>query len=140
VVAGQTALVMPLERRWRLDPAARLSRVAARWVDGEPAAVEHVVGDGCLRDVAIPVPARGDMMLRPSFARLLEALSAPCAATPGGPGLSDHELEALAGTGPLAAASLIRPPDSIATPLVPWLLALALALALAEIFVRRGKA
>lgn len=139
VTAEQTALVVPLARQYRLDPTARPARVAARWVDGEPAAVEHVVGPGCIRDVAIPVPSKGDIMLRPSFGRLLETLGAPCAATSGGPGQAAKVLEVMAGTGPLVAAAMIRPPDTITTPLVPWLLALALVLALAELLVRRGK-
>jgi hypothetical protein len=139
VVVGQVALVVPLERRWRVDAAARPARITARWVDGEPAAVEYVVGNGCLRDVAIPVPVRGDIMLRPSFARLLEALGAPCAAMPGGAGLADQELEELGGSGPLAVAAMIAPPDTIVTPLVPWLLGLALVLAVVEMLVRRSK-
>ncbi len=143
VIAGhgteQAALVVPLERRWRIDPAVRPSRVAARWVDGEPAAVERTVGSGCIRDVAISVPVRGDVMLRPSFAHLLEALGASCATLASGPELSEHDLAALQGTGPLAVAAGIAPPDAIATPLVPWLLALALVLAATELLVRRSQ-
>lgn len=140
VIAGQAALVVPLERRWRVDAVARPKRVAARWVDGAPAAVEYLVGDGCIRDVALPVPARGDVMLRPSFAHLLEALGTSCAAISGGPALPGSDLAILRGTGPLATAAGITPPDTIATPLVPWLLALALLLVVVEIFMRRSKA
>jgi hypothetical protein len=140
VIAGEAALVVPLERRWQLDSTAHPSRVVARWVDGAPAAVEHVVGAGCVRDVAIPVPTMGDVMLRPSFGHLVRALGAPCESPAGGPGLSDAALRTLAGTGPLASRAAIQPPDTIATPLVPWLLGAALALALAELLVRRGSA
>ena len=139
VVAGPTALVVPLERRWRVDSALRPTRVAARWVDGEPAAVERIVGSGCIRDIALQVPVRGDVMLRPNFARLLETLGAPCAAMSGGAGMPDHDVELLRGDGPLAAAGMIDPPDTIVTPLVPWLLALALLLALLETFIRRTR-
>ena len=75
----------------------------------------------------------------PSFARFLEAIGTPCAVSSDGAGLSDQELAALKGTGPLAATAMIAPPDTVATPFVPWLLALALVLALAEIFVRRSQ-
>lgn len=140
VIAGEAALVFPLERRWRLDSAVHPTRVAARWVDGEPAAIDRAVGAGCIRDVAIPVPARGDLVLRPAFGRFLRALGAPCEGVAGGPALGDTELRALAGSGPLAAHDEIRPPDIIATPLVPWLLGAALILALAELLLRRGSA
>lgn len=78
-------------------------------------------------------------MLRPAFARLLEKLGASCATAPGGPAAEVHALAMLAGTGPLAARAAIAPPETIATPLVPWLLALALVLALLEIVARRSK-
>lgn len=139
VVAGEAVLVYPLERRWHLD-ASDDSPVVARWVDGEPAAVERVVGvGGCIRDVAVPVPERGDVMLRPSFARLVTALGAPCLAATGGTGMDADALAALAGDGPLASREDIAAPEVVATPLVPWLLAAALALVLLELWVRRGR-
>lgn len=140
VVAGEAVLVYPLERRWEPGAAhAASGRVAARWVDGEPAAVERAVGAGCIRDVAVPVPEHGDVVLRPSFGRLVRALVAPCGALAGvGTGLDEEELRALAGAGPLAARETIAPAEAVTTPLVPWLLALALLLALLELWVRRG--
>ena len=113
--------------------------MTARWVDGEPAAVDYPVGEGCIREVAVPVPTRGDVMLRPAFARLLATLGAPCALASVGPAAGQPTLTMLAGTGPLAAAASLAAPDTIVTPLVPWLLALALALALIELVVRRRK-
>jgi hypothetical protein len=140
VIASDAALVFPLERRWQPGPAASTSRVVARWIDGAPAAVERSVGDGCIRDVAIPVPTRGDLVLRPEFGQLVRALSAPCEAHVGGFALSADDVALLAGTGPLVSAEAIRPPDVVATPLVPWLLGLALLLILVELWVRRGAA
>jgi hypothetical protein len=140
VVTGEAALVTPLERRWQLDSAARATRVSARWVDGLPAAVERDVHAGCIRDVAIPVPTRGDLVLRPAFGRFVRALLAPCETVGGGLAADSATLETLAGRGPLAAHDAVRPPDAVATPLVPWLLALALALVLLELAVRRGSA
>ena len=139
VVAGGAVVVHPLERRWEPDPAAPAARVVARWVDGEPAAVERVVGEGCIRDVALPVPERGDLVLRPAFGRLVRALAAPCGAVASiGPGLGEDELAALAGEGPLATQEAIARAERVRLPLVPWLLGLALLLALLELWARRG--
>jgi hypothetical protein len=140
VVAGEAALVFPLERRWRLDSTVAITRIAARWVDGEPAAIERSVGEGCIRDVAVPVPGQGDLVLRPAFARFLRALAAPCEGIAGGAALDDARVRELAGEGTLAARGDIRAPDVTATPLVPWLVGAALLLALLELLVRRGAA
>src|SRR5690606_38902773 len=105
----------------------------------EPAAVERVVGAGCIRDVAIPVPERGAVVFRPSFGRLVRVLVAPCGAVASvGPGLSADELAVLAGEGSLAARDGIARAERVRTPLVPWLFVLALLLALLELWVRRG--
>ncbi|HEU4643025.1 MAG TPA: hypothetical protein VFS44_11270, partial [Gemmatimonadaceae bacterium] len=130
----------PLERRWMLDSTVHATRVAARWVTGVPAAVERGVGDGCIRDVAIPVPTRGDLVLRPAFARFVRALVAPCEVVSGGLGADSATLRALAGDGALAAHDAVRAPEIVATPLVPWLLAAALLFVLLELLVRRGSA
>lgn len=140
VIAGEAALVSPLERRWQLDTATRATRVAARWVDGTPAAVERAVGSGCIRDVAIDVPTRGDIVLRPAFAQLVRTLVSPCATVAGGLAADGAALATLAGEGRLASHDVVRPPDSVATPLVPWLLAAAIVLVLLELLVRRGSA
>ena len=156
VVVGAAALVYPLERRWELggevdltagdasaDAAGRSGgqaeyRVAARWVDGEPAAIERQVGAGCIRDVAIPVPDRGDLAFRPAFAQLVRTLALPCEVTVGSTALDATALETLAGSGPLAPSDALPAPEVVASPLVPWLLALAILLALAELLVRRS--
>jgi len=140
VIAGEAALVTPLERRWRLDSTIAVTRVAARWVDGAPAAVERTVGQGCIRDVAITVSSRGDLALRASFARFVRELAAPCEVVSGGPAADSASLATLAGSGPLAAHDAVRPPESVSTPLVPWLLAAAILLVLLELLVRRGSA
>ncbi|HEX6535926.1 MAG TPA: BatA domain-containing protein [Gemmatimonadaceae bacterium] len=140
VIAGEAALVFPLERRWALDTATHPTRVVARWVDGQPAAIDRAVGEGCIRDVAIGLPARGDLVLRPAFGRFVRAIGTPCEGVAGGPALDEARVSALAGSGPLAASGAVRPPDVTATPLVPWLLGAALALVLVELLVRRGSA
>ena len=50
----------------------------AWWGDGEPAAVERVRGNSCVREVGIALPGGSDLLLSPSADGLLEALRAPC--------------------------------------------------------------
>ena len=137
---GEAALVTPFERRWRLDSAARITRIASRWVDGEPAAAERTIGSGCVRDVAISVSPRGDLVLRRSFERLVRVLVAPCETVAGALAADSSAVALLAGRGPLATHDAIAAPSSVDSPLVPWLFSAALALALLELVVRRGSA
>lgn len=152
VRANEAVMVYPFERRWRpaaATPAAlstsgpsstlppENTRVYARWMDGEPAAFERATDDGCVRSIAIPLPTEGDAILRPSFQRFLADLDEPCG-EPGDPTpLSDEFLTAFAGDGPLAPASEIGRQVKRVTPAVPWILALALLVALAEHWARR---
>jgi len=136
VIAGAATVVFPLERRWKPDPGSA-ARAVAHWVDGEPAATEHAAGAGCIRDIAIAVPQRGDLVLRPAFARLLGALTAPCGEAGRREARASPDLGGFAGAGPLASRASIAAPATIVPPLVPWLLAGALLLAVAELFVRR---
>ncbi|HRQ78331.1 MAG TPA: BatA domain-containing protein [Gemmatimonadaceae bacterium] len=145
-LGGSAALVAPLGRR-ALDvgddsgvagaeaAAAAGARVIARWRDGVPAATERGLGQGCLRDIGLYVPERGDVTLREPFAQLLAVLLEPCggrrSAAP-----SDSLLVAFAGDGPLAAAALFER-DGQGSPLVPWLLAAALLMLIAEQWWRR---
>jgi hypothetical protein len=136
VVAGENAVVYPLARHWRARPRPG-SRVVARWVDGAPAAIERAMGAGCIREVAVPVPTEGDLVLRYTFRRLVSALVAPCLSRPDGPALTSADRAELAGAGPLARgrdfpveqAAVIRP--------VVWLLLLAAALLGLEQWGRR---
>lgn len=139
VVAGDVAAVFAFERRARPDTTAARARVVARWYDGEPAAIERAVGSGCIRDVAIGLPLHGDAVLRPSFARLIAALAAPCSMFAIGPAADSTTLSMLAGSGALATRSTIRPPELLATPLVPWLLAAGLMILVLELFARHRR-
>lgn len=152
VRANDAVMVYPFERRWRpaaVTPSAlstdgppstnptQSTRVYARWMDGEPAAFERATADGCVRSIAIPLPTEGDAILRPAFQRFLSDLGSPCG-EPGDPTpLSDEFLTAFAGDGPLAPASGIGRQVKRVTPAVPWILALALLVALAEHWARR---
>lgn len=133
VVAGRAVLVAPLERWWSAPEGIR---VVARWVDGEPAAVEQPLGTGCIRTVGVPLPVKGDVTLRPEFATVLRALSAPCGGARELTPVGEGTLERIAGNGvPTVSLDPLRPANE-RSPLVPWLLALAMSLLLVEWLVR----
>lgn len=136
VVAEQDVLVHPFLRRWQPNGMPAGTTVIARWVDGEPAATARTVGAGCHRQVDLPVPARGDLVLRPEFLRLFRRLIAPC---PGGPiaALAADRQSLLLGTGRLATRAALRAGADPPTPLVPWLLGGAVLVALGELALRR---
>lgn len=156
VRAGDAVMVYPFVRRWQ--PAADAdvatygeqpvdsgqavggggrTRVYARWMDGEPAAFERATAEGCVRSIAIPLPSEGDAILRPDFQRFLAGLEDPCGEPAGFFPLSDEFLAALQGGGPLAPASEVARQTRRVTPAVPWILGFALAVALAELWLRR---
>lgn len=134
---GGGVVVYPFARRWtavRIDSSAR---VIARWVDGEPAVTETTSSSGCVRSVSVPIPTAGDAILRPSFAKFLESLHAPCAALENVALASDADAKTIEGPAHLAPTSALRPQAARMTPLVPWLLGAALLLALVELLLRR---
>jgi hypothetical protein len=116
-------------------------RVIARWSDGEPAVTEVALGTGCLRSVAVPVPAVGDLPLTPAFRRFAERMVETCEGTSHQPAVPDSVLGAvLPARVPtrdrltVAALGAETPPSRLAA----WMLALALVAAVAELWVRRG--
>ena len=115
--------------------APRDGRAIVRWLDGTPAATEIALGTGCIRDVAVPVDAAGDMALRESFRGVLETLASPC----GGPrDLAPADLATLlpAGDRPRAAGVTASDTGSLAV----WLALGALLVLAAEQLLRRRKA
>lgn len=146
VIAGSDVVVAPFARRWSFPQDSLYgATVVARWVDGAPAAVERLTSTGCDRSIAIPIDSVGDLVLRPEFIRLREILTAPCsqrgvAASKGFTGATSlSAITALAGSGKLAPASVFPAPLDVQSPLAPWLMGTAMALALVELFVRRKR-
>jgi hypothetical protein len=140
VVAGDARVVAAFARQWSFPPdSLRGAEVMARWVDGDPAAVESVEGTGCTRSVAIPVTAVGDLVIRHEFVRLVSTLSGPCdwrrALIPAGPAA----VAKLAGKGGFAPREAFQPLTDTRSDLASWLFALALAAAIVELFVRRRR-
>ncbi len=136
--SGSDLLVAPFERAAVPPEDLNGSRAIAWWSDGRVAAVERPAGEGCIREVGVIVP-EGDLALRPSFARFLSSLSVACGSAPVSlAAVPDSLLQALRGDGQTAVPAARSAPESAqSSPLATWLLATALALLAAEMFVRR---
>lgn len=145
VVAGNDVLVAPFQRRWAYPAdSLRGAAVVARWVDGEPAAVERRTTTptvaSCVRSVAIPIDSTGDLLLRPAFIRLRSRLLRPCGAVATSMDTSQVTLgRVIAGDGPLARADIFPPSPSAPSSLAPWLLGAAMVLMGAELVLRRRR-
>ncbi len=139
IVADGARVVAAFERRWTY-PADSLhgARVVARWADGQPAAVEKKSGQGCIRSVDIPVANVGDLVIRPEFVALTKEIAAPCGERHSSKPVSAAAIASLSGSGKLAPSDAFTARNDITSPLAPWLLGIALAAALAELFLRRG--
>ena len=138
VVTRNAVVVAAFERRWSYPAdSLRGAMVVARWVDGEPAAIEKSRGaEACTRSVAVPVTPAGDLAIRPELARLVRDLTAPCGDPVSIVPLRRDALEALRGGAGLAPASAFQSKSDIPSPFAPWLLGLALVAAIAELLVR----
>lgn len=132
VTDGRATVVAPLGMA--AIPAA--GTVLARWADGAAAAVETASGRGCVRTVGIGVPEGGDVALQPEFVALARTLLGPCVARAAWPAASGDAVRAIVRAGAAASATALRSADEPA-PLTPWLLAAALALLVAELWLRR---
>lgn len=133
-------VVSAFERRWSYPAdSLRGAQVVARWIDGEPAALEWNEGTGCTRSVAVPVTAVGDLVIRRDFVKFVESQSGSCAGAIAPTPMTPQQLAMIEGSGGLAPREAFRPRADAHSWLAPWLLGLALLGALAELFVRRRK-
>lgn len=137
VIANTALVIAPFERKWKFPgDSLRDGHTVARWVDGEPAAVEWTSGEGCIRSVAVPVIAAGDLVIRDDFVRFVAALTGECSGRALEP-MTPAAIATLIGTGGMAPHDAFRPRTDVRSSLAPWLLALATAAAIAELIVRR---
>ena len=140
VLAGNALLVAAFERRWRYPAdSIRGAEVVARWVDGEPAAIEWPGPGGCRRSVAVPITQTGDLVLRADYKKVAATLSGDCIARTSVVPASAERIASLAGAGGLAPREAFQPRGDIHSNLATWLLGLALLTAVAELFVRRHR-
>jgi hypothetical protein len=132
IATERHVVVAPFVREF--EPRAGTSIV--RWADGEPAATERAVGKGCVREVAVPVDAVGDLALRESFRGIARTLIEPCGGARDFATVQLPVVEWQPSGGPTRErATPVVPPDAGRLPL---LLALVAALALgAEQLLRR---
>jgi len=91
-----------------------------------------------VRSVGIGVPLAGDAALQSDFLALARTVLGPCLAQGAWPAAGDDLLNTLRRDGAAAPASALRAGDD-ASPIVPWLLLLALALLTAETWARRTR-
>jgi hypothetical protein len=131
IAMGDDVVVATLGRKALADTG----QIVARWADGSAAAVQQPLGEGCVRRVGIGVPIAGDLPLRPGFRRLVRGLMAPCRAASGALAPA-ATLARLSGQGAAARGTALGGDAQRPTPLVPWLLGLALLCAVAELAVR----
>lgn len=137
VTTGEANVVAAFARRWSYPKdSLRGGEVIARWVDGEPAAIEMPDDTGCVRSVAIPVTPVGDLVIRHQFVRLVTSLSRPCAAVTALLAAEPAAVARLQGKGGLAPRQAFEPITDASSSFAPRLFALALVVAVAELFVR----
>ena len=138
VSAGDARVVSAFERRWSYPvDSLRGAAVVARWADGQPAAIERPSGVGCVRSVAIPVASAGDLAIRRDFIQFVAALTRPCAQATASIPADPSQVARLVGTGGLAPREAFQPRTDSRSSLAPWLLVLAIATVIGELFARR---
>lgn len=140
VVAGNALLVAAFERKWAYSAdSIRGAEVIARWVDGEPAAVEWSTEAGCRKSVAVPITQAGDLVIRTDYKRFAAAISGDCVARIATVPASSERSASLVGSGGLAAREAFQPRGDIHSHLATWLFGIALIAAIVELFVRRHR-
>ena len=138
--AGDSTLIFPFSREWRLRTLGGSPKIFARWIDGEPAAVEIAAAEGCLRSIGFKMPEVGDTALRPDFVRFLHRLSLPCGEALDLSPLGVQFVSQLAGDGKPVTSSTVSPPTRRATSLSLWMLCAAALLLLLEYPLRSWSA
>jgi hypothetical protein len=139
VIAGANVMIASFERRWRFTTdSLRHSRVVARWVDGEPAAIERDSGPGCVRSVAVPFDSSGDMLLRPDVIRFSASLRTACGTTASVRDTATARM--LTVPGRLAGTADFPPASDVDSLLARWLAGIAIALAIIEMVLRQTRA
>jgi hypothetical protein len=133
VVSPAGTLIARFPRPWVLTGTA-----VARWIDGEPAAVEKDAGGGCVREVGVLIDEASDIALRAPFHRFTQGLVTPCGGARLMQPVSIAMAASLAGRGQLAASGSLRDRRAERSPAAAWLLALGAVLLIAELALRRS--
>ena len=101
--------------------------------------MEWSSGAACVRSVAIPVTPVGDFVIRDDVEALVTQLTRQCLASRAFVPANETAIATLRGSGGLASRESFPARGDARSILAPWLLGLALALALLELFVRRRR-
>lgn len=137
VVARGEALVFPFVRSSHIpEKILAQGRAIAWWSDGEVAAIEVPTATSCTRHVGVNVPSSSDVLQGQAARALLLALSGPCGGEVNGAPIPASALRLIEGSGGAAPASAFKGAAVVRTPWAALLLLLALALLVAEWFVR----
>jgi hypothetical protein len=136
---ADAVVVAPFPTRWEFpsDSVQGLS-VIARWEDGSPAAVQRNDGSRCERSTNIPVPAKGDLVIRPEFVSVVQRLISSCVAPITFSHAGEAALSRLKGGTAAAARASFRPSQSRRSPYTLWLLVAAIVFLILEQFTRRS--
>lgn len=135
VTSSSGTLIGRFPRAWTLR-----GRTIARWADGEPAAVEHAIGRGCIRDVGIVFDPASDITLRPSFRQFVGRLLETCSGDRRTGRVDSPFVASIVGGTRftrLAPAAELRERGSESSPWTAWLLGLGAMLLLVELAVRK---
>jgi len=139
-LAGNALLVAAFERRWSYPAdSIRGAEVVARWIDGEPAAIEWATDNGCTRSVAVPVTQVGDLIIRNDYRKFASAITGECAVRVATAPATPQRVASLVGAGGFASREAFQPRGDIHSSIAPWLFALAILAAVVELFVRRQR-
>lgn len=139
LVTKDAVVVAPFLTHWEFpaDSVRGLS-VIARWEDGSPAAVQRNDASRCDRSTTIPVPTKGDLVVRPEFVSVVERLISPCIAVSSYAPAGEALLSKLKGGSAAAARASFRPSQSRRSPYTLWLFVGGIVFLVAEQFVRRS--
>jgi len=136
VTSNSGTLIGRFPRAWTLS-----GRAIARWADGEAAAVEHVIGRGCIRDVGIIFDPASDITLRAPFRQFAAALLEPCGGNRRTARVDSALLASIAGEARATRFSPVKgvgDRSSESSTWSPWLLALGAVLLVVEMAVRKA--
>ncbi len=140
VVTGGSLVISAFPRKWAYPAdSIRGAAVVARWADGQPAAVEWPQKSGCTRSVSVPLNPVGDLALSSDFVRFVGAIARRCSDDIPYVAVAQAEMASLAGRGSLASHDDFKSRDDVRSLFAPWLLAVALLAAIAELLVRRRR-
>ncbi len=140
LVVGDVVVVAPFKTSWDFPPdSLRGAKVWARWSDGTPAAIQHDTPSGCIRSVNIPVPSRGDLVIRPEFVEIVRRLSSGCASSITSGVLADSISARLQGGTAAASRNSFEAMPSQRSPFTTVLLVVGALLLIAEHFARRTR-